>query len=50
MIKQIKYIAIFFVLMQGVLSNSFAIHLVHDGSELSIEKRAVECERIKEWE
>jgi hypothetical protein len=47
---RIKHIALLFVLLMGVLSNVFAIGLVHDGSKISIEKSAVGAESIKAWE
>ncbi len=50
MLKHIRHIALLFVLLTGVLDNVFAVDLVHDGSKISIEKRAVRYESIKAWE
>jgi hypothetical protein len=50
MLFKIRHLALFFVLLIGVLSNTFAINYRHDGSKLSIEKRAVGSKSGKEWE
>jgi hypothetical protein len=49
MLFKIRHLAIFFVLLIGVLSNTFAINYWHDGSKISIEKRAVGSKSGKEW-
>ncbi|MFZ1751900.1 MAG: hypothetical protein WAU01_17025, partial [Saprospiraceae bacterium] len=47
---RIKHVALFLFLFVGVLSNIFAVGLVHDGSKISGEKSAVECERVRACE
>ncbi len=49
MTQKFRHIALFSVLLIGVLGNVFATNLVHDGSKISVEKRAVGAESIKAW-
>lgn len=50
MLTKVRHIALFFVLLIGVLGNVFASVVVHDGSKISVEKSAVGAESIKAWE
>jgi hypothetical protein len=49
-IRSVRRIALFFVLLMGVLGNVFATNLVQDASKISDEKSALDVESIKAWE
>lgn len=48
--KKFRHITLFFVLLLGVLVNTFAITREHSGSKLGIEKSAIGCKMVKAWE
>ncbi len=47
MLKNIRHITLFFVILIGVLSNIFARAFVHDASKISVKKSVVGTESIK---